>query len=155
MSLRDNLVVAVCAATVTQFPAFCQENAAYKNGAGAEIYAPVASSTGQGPNANRPAAAADPYSSTSRSNVEAEIRNSFAADTSASQDFSPAGQAAFDERVMIARYNRLVRALNEFMGAYKAGQIDLKKAKAVRKALHDLEKVEWFKSQDIATNVEK
>jgi hypothetical protein len=33
------------------------------------------------------------------------------------------------------------------VAAHKAGQIDVKKARAVRKALHDLEKLEWFKPQ--------
>jgi hypothetical protein len=52
------------------------------------------------------------------------------------------------------RYNELARALNGFVAAYKAGQIDVKKAKAVRKALHDLEKLEWFKPQQSAAGAE-
>jgi hypothetical protein len=48
------------------------------------------------------------------------------------------------------RYNELARALNGFVAAYKADQIDVKKARAVRKALHDLETLEWFKPQHSA-----
>jgi hypothetical protein len=61
------------------------------------------------------------------------------------QDYSQTAQAAYQERELMQRYNELARALNGFVEAYKAGQIDVKKAKAVRKALHDLEKLEWFK----------
>jgi len=60
--------------------------------------------------------------------------------------YSQSAQAAYEERELIQRYNGLARALNDFVAAYKAGQIDLKKAKAVRKALHDLEKFEWFRA---------
>ena len=66
------------------------------------------------------------------------------------QDYSQAAQAANQERELMQRYNELARALNGFMAAYKAGQIDVKKAKAVRKALRDLEKLEWFKPQHSA-----
>jgi hypothetical protein len=75
------------------------------------------------------------------------------------QDDSPAAQAAYEERALTQRYNGLARALNDFMAAYKAGKIDLKKAEAVRKALHDLEKFEWFRPQrpsaGAAADVEK
>jgi hypothetical protein len=63
------------------------------------------------------------------------------------QGYSQAAQAADQERELIQRYNELARALNGFVEAYKAGQIDVKKAKAVRKALHELEKLEWFRPQ--------
>ena len=66
------------------------------------------------------------------------------------QDYSQAAQAAYQERELMQRYNELARALNGFVAAYKAGQIDVKKAKAVRKALQDLEKLEWFKPQHSA-----
>lgn len=62
------------------------------------------------------------------------------------QGYSQAAQAADQERELIQRYNELARALNGFVEAYKAGQIE-KKAKAVRKALHELEKLEWFRPQ--------
>jgi hypothetical protein len=63
------------------------------------------------------------------------------------QDESPAAQAAYEERDLMHRYNVLARALNDFMAAYKGGQVDLKKAKAVRNALQDLEKFEWFRPE--------
>jgi hypothetical protein len=43
--------------------------------------------------------------------------------------------------------NELSRALTDFTATYKSGQVDLKKVKAVRKALHELEKSEWFRPQ--------
>ena len=60
---------------------------------------------------------------------------------------SQAIQAANQERDLMQRYNRLARALNEFVASYKAGKIDLKKANAARKALHDMEKFEWLRPQ--------
>lgn len=63
------------------------------------------------------------------------------------QDYSQVAQAAYQERELMQRYNELARALNGFVAAYKAGQIDVKKARAVRKALHEMEKLEWFKPQ--------
>ena len=62
-------------------------------------------------------------------------------------DYSQAARAAFQGRELMQRYNELARALNDFVEAYEAGQIDAKKARAVRKALHDLEKLQWFKPQ--------
>jgi hypothetical protein len=47
---------------------------------------------------------------------------------------------------LIQRYNEPGGCFNGFVAAYKAGQIYVKKAKAVRKALHDLEKLKWFSS---------
>ena len=61
------------------------------------------------------------------------------------QDDDPAAQAAYEERALRHSYDDLERALNDFMATYKAGKIDLTKAKAVRKALHDLEKFDWFR----------
>jgi hypothetical protein len=63
------------------------------------------------------------------------------------QDYSEAAQSAYQERALMQRYNELARALNGFVAAYKAGRIDLKKARAVRRALHHLEELEWFKPQ--------
>lgn len=72
-------------------------------------------------------------------------RSAMAADIPDLPDYSQAAQAACQEHKLTQRYNELARALNGFVAAYKAGQIDVKKARAVRKALRDLEKVEWFK----------
>jgi hypothetical protein len=55
--------------------------------------------------------------------------------------------AADEEREFIQRLNRLARALNDFNAAYKSGVVDLKKANALRKALQELQKSEWFKPQ--------
>jgi hypothetical protein len=58
-----------------------------------------------------------------------------------------ADEAAYDEREFIRRLNGLSRALNAFAETYKSGQVDLNKVKAVRKAMHELEKSEWFRPQ--------
>jgi hypothetical protein len=54
---------------------------------------------------------------------------------------------AFEEREFMQRVNGLSKALNDFAVTYKKGEVDLKKVKAVRKAMHELEKSEWFKPQ--------
>jgi hypothetical protein len=56
-------------------------------------------------------------------------------------------EAAHDEREFIQRLNGLSRALNAFAETYKSGQVDLNKVKAVRKAMHELEKSEWFRPE--------
>jgi hypothetical protein len=53
-----------------------------------------------------------------------------------------------EEQEFIARFNNLMKALRDFGSGYKPGQvIDVKKAKAVRKAMHRLEKSGWFRPQ--------
>jgi hypothetical protein len=67
-----------------------------------------------------------------------------------SQNFleeSPQDAAAYEERELIRRLNGLVRALNAFAATYKNGQVDLNEVKAVRKALHELERSELFRPQ--------
>ena len=54
--------------------------------------------------------------------------------------------AAAEEREFIQRLNGLSRALSDFAETYKGGQVDLKKVKALRKAMQEFEKSEWFKS---------
>jgi len=56
-------------------------------------------------------------------------------------------EAAYEEREFIQRLNGLARALNDFIAAYKSGGVDFKKVNALRKALQELEKSEWFKPQ--------
>ncbi len=56
-----------------------------------------------------------------------------------------AAYAAYKEREFIHRLDGLSRALSAFSETYKGGQIDLKKVKALQKAMHDLEKSEWFR----------
>ena len=63
----------------------------------------------------------------------------------ATWDFAPG--AAYEEHELVRRFNGLVRALAEFSDAYNAGKIDVKKARAVQKALRELQKSEWFKPE--------
>ena len=67
------------------------------------------------------------------------------------QGYSQAAQAAYEERELMLRYKSLTRALNEFLATYKTGRIDMKRVKAVRKALHDLQGFECFEAQRSAT----
>ena len=53
--------------------------------------------------------------------------------------------AAYKEREFIHRLDGLSRALSAFSETYRGGQIDLKKVKALQKAMRDLEKSEWFR----------
>jgi hypothetical protein len=53
--------------------------------------------------------------------------------------------AAAEEREFIQRLNGLSRSLSDFAETYKGGQVDLKKVKALRKAMHEFEKSEWFR----------
>ena len=53
--------------------------------------------------------------------------------------------AGYKEREFIHRLDGLSKALSAFSETYKGGQIDLKKVKALQKAMHDLEKSEWFR----------
>ena len=64
-----------------------------------------------------------------------------------SSDESPGvDYAAAEEHEFIKRLNGLSRALHDFAETYKGGQVDLKKVKALRKAMQDFEKSEWFKA---------
>jgi hypothetical protein len=47
----------------------------------------------------------------------------------------------------LKRLKGLSKALADFAAAYKSGEVDLRKVKAVRKAMHELEKSEWFRPQ--------
>lgn len=60
---------------------------------------------------------------------------------------SPQDAAAYEERELIRRLNALAKALNAFGATYKSGQVDLNEVKAVRKALHELERSELFRPQ--------
>ena len=60
---------------------------------------------------------------------------------------SPIDVAAVNERELIQSLNGLSRALTDFAATYKSGQVDVRKVKAVRKALHQLENSEWFRPQ--------
>ena len=58
---------------------------------------------------------------------------------------SASHETAYQEREFVQRLNKLAKALNAFAATYEGGQVDLNNVKAVRKALHELEKSEWFK----------
>jgi len=53
--------------------------------------------------------------------------------------------AVLEEHEFVRRFNNLFSALLNFASHYNTGHvIDAKRAKAVRRALRDLEKSEWF-----------
>jgi hypothetical protein len=53
-------------------------------------------------------------------------------------------EASCEECDFTKRFNGLVHALVDFASSYNAGVVNAKKAKAVRKALRELEKSDWF-----------
>jgi len=53
-------------------------------------------------------------------------------------------EALLKEHDFVRRFNNLFSALLSFASSYNGHVIDAKRAKAVRKALRDLEKSEWF-----------
>ncbi len=53
-------------------------------------------------------------------------------------------EAVLKEHEFVHRFNNLFNALRNFASNYNSHVIDAKSAKAVRKALRDLEKSEWF-----------
>ena len=56
--------------------------------------------------------------------------------------------AAYEDREFTGRFNNLVRVLHDFAETYNTGQvINAKNARAVRKAMRDLEKSAWFRPQ--------
>jgi len=55
--------------------------------------------------------------------------------------------ADYEERALVRRLNALAKALNAFAATYQNGQVDLNEVKAVRKALHELERSELFRPQ--------
>jgi len=60
---------------------------------------------------------------------------------------------AFEEHEFMQRLNGLSKALHDFAATYKKGEVDLRKVKAVRKAMHELEKSDWFKPQKAKAQV--
>ena len=54
--------------------------------------------------------------------------------------------AEYQQHEFVSRFNSLMKALTDFASTYNAGVVNAKKAKAVRKALHELEKSDWFRS---------
>jgi len=57
-------------------------------------------------------------------------------------------EAHYEEQEFYRRFNRLATALTDFSKAYNSrGVIDVKKIKAIRKALRDFEKSDWFRQK--------
>jgi hypothetical protein len=54
-------------------------------------------------------------------------------------------QAMLEEQDFTKRFNALVSALTDFASSYNAGTVNVRKAKAVRKALRDLQKSQYFR----------
>jgi hypothetical protein len=50
----------------------------------------------------------------------------------------------YQEQDFVRRFNQLATALTDFSKTYRQGVIDVKQIKAIRKALRDFEKSEWF-----------
>ena len=53
-------------------------------------------------------------------------------------------EAVLKEHDFVRRFNNLFSALLDFASNYNGHVVDAKRAKAVRKALRELEKSEWF-----------
>jgi hypothetical protein len=55
-------------------------------------------------------------------------------------------EAEYEERRLEDRFNHLINALQDFASTYKNGHvIDFQKVKALRKALHEFQKLDLFK----------
>ena len=55
----------------------------------------------------------------------------------------------FQQLDFLRRFNGLAAALSDFAHTYNSrGVVDVKKVKAIRKALRDLEKSDWFNQKD-------
>ena len=64
--------------------------------------------------------------------------------------FVGSGDLKEEEHEFARRFNNLFSALLNFASNYNSGHvIDAKRAKAVRKALRDLEKSEWFNPRKV------
>lgn len=97
--------------------------------------------------ASLPALAQDPPAFPSELSFEPSLHTATFIPNTPNLAESPIDQAVDEEREFIHRITGLSRALNDFAAAYRTGQIDVKKVKALRKALQELEKSEWFKPQ--------
>lgn len=64
-------------------------------------------------------------------------------------DVSSWDESLYEEHQFAQRFNKLVLALQSFSETYNSGHvIDVKRVKAVKKAWHELEKSDWFKSDN-------
>jgi hypothetical protein len=58
---------------------------------------------------------------------------------------APRRPREYQQHELAKRFNALMNALADFASSYNAGVVNPKKAKAVRKALRELEKSDWFR----------
>jgi hypothetical protein len=55
----------------------------------------------------------------------------------------------FEQQEFLRRFNGLARALSDFAHAYNSqGVVDVKKVKAIRNALREIEKSDWFNQKE-------
>ena len=55
-------------------------------------------------------------------------------------------QVEYEEHEFVSRLNKLMEALREFSATYNSGStINVKRVKAVRKAMRELERSQWFR----------
>jgi hypothetical protein len=55
----------------------------------------------------------------------------------------------FEQQDFLRRFNGLAAALSDFAHTYNSrGVVDVKKVRAIRKALRELEKSDWFNQKD-------
>jgi len=95
----------------------------------------------------QPAAAANSHSSSGP--LHSQIGRPESGFVGSSEDRTPSEEdryeAGREEHEFVRRFNNLFSALLTFASNYNTGHvIDAKRAKAVRKALRDLERSEWF-----------
>jgi hypothetical protein len=58
-------------------------------------------------------------------------------------------ESLYEEHQFAQRFNKLVLTLQSFSETYNSGHvIDVKRVKAIKKAWHELEKSDWFKSDN-------
>ena len=58
-------------------------------------------------------------------------------------------ESLYEEHQFAQRFNKLVFALQNFSETYNSGHvIDVKRVKAIKKAWHELEKSDWFRSDN-------
>ena len=95
------------------------------------------------------ARAANPQSSSGP--LHSQLRRPESGFVGSGQDTTPTEleegryEAVLEEHEFVRRFNNRFSALLNFASNYNTGHvIDAKRAKAVRKALRDLEKSEWF-----------
>ena len=78
----------------------------------------------------------------------ADLRGTIEPSIDFSSDERLRRQAQREDREFLRRFNGLMSALQDFASTYNAGHvIDVRKVRAVQKAMRQLEKSEWFRSE--------